>query len=60
MIHGMFVSGILCEVNTLNDEWLNDDTHESKDLIMVIKCGIWRNGNQGRKVIKALVLSLRD
>lgn len=29
-------------------------------IFMVIKCDIWRNGNEGRKVIKALVLSLRD
>lgn len=60
MIHGMFFSGSLCEANILNDGWLNDDTHKSRDLIMVIKCGIWRHGKQGRKVIKALVLSLRD
>lgn len=59
MIHGMFVSSSLCEANILKDGWLNDDTHKSKDLIMVIKCGVWRNGNQERKAIKALVLSLR-
>lgn len=29
-------------------------------MVMVIKCDIWRNGNEERKVIKALVLSLRD
>lgn len=55
----MFASSSLCEANTLNDGWLNHGAHKSRDLIMVIKCGIWRNGNQRRKVIKALVLSLR-
>lgn len=52
----MFVSGSLCETNILNDGWVNDDTHKSRDLIMVIKCGSWRNGNQERKVINALVI----
>lgn len=56
MTHRMFVSSSLCEANILNDGWLNDDTHKSRDLIMVIKCGIQRNGNQERKVIKALVI----
>lgn len=29
-------------------------------MVMVIKCDIWRKGNEGRKVIKAMVLSLRN
>lgn len=58
MIHGTFVSSSLCEANILNDGWLNDGTHKSSDLMMVIKYSIWRNGNQGRQVIKASVLSL--
>lgn len=53
MIHGMLVSCSLCEANISNDGWGNDDTHKLRDLIIVIKCGMWRNGNQGRKVIKA-------
>lgn len=34
--------------------------HISQEMVMVIKCDIWKNGNEGRKVIKALVLSLKD
>lgn len=59
MIHRMFASSSLCEANILNDGWLNHDAHKSRDLIMVIKCVIWRKGNQRRKVIKAMVLSVR-